>query len=201
MTELKQEITTENYDKTDPFGFLGTLSGTNLHFMNPHEDEICLDDIANALSKNCRYAGQINRFYSVAEHSVLMARYFIDKGEFQKAFTALMHDATEAYLVDVPRPIKPHLIGYIEMEERLMKVIFEKFNVQPMCKDVKELDCHIVHDEAKVLFNSIPDWVKFYRSFGIELKCWTHEQAKSEFENTYHDLMGKLIFDLDIKEK
>lgn len=186
------EITTENYDKVDSFGFLVTFSGKELHFMNPQPDEICLEDISNALSKNCRYAGQVKDFYSVAEHSILMARYFIDKGEWSKAYCALMHDATEAYLVDIPRPIKPHLKGYLEMEAVLQEVIFERFDVPDMCKDVKHLDCHIVHDEAKVLFKTAPDWIKHYESFDIELDLLTHEEAKIEFERLFHTLRRRL---------
>jgi len=190
------EITTENYDKVDSFGFLGTFSGKELHFMNPHPDEICLEDISNALSKNCRYAGQIKDFYSVAEHSILMARYFMSKGEDEKAYCALMHDGTEAYLVDIPRPIKPHLKGYLEMEAVLQEAIFKRFNVPAMCKDVKHLDCHIVHDEAKVLFKTAPDWIKHYESFDIELDLLTHEEAKIEFERLFHVLRRRL----DIQE-
>jgi uncharacterized protein len=87
-----------------------TYTGLAFWPLDPRPDEIRLVDIAHALSKLCRYGGQCLSFYSVAEHSLLVA----SKAPDHLKLVALMHDASEAYLLDIPRPIKRHLAGYAE---------------------------------------------------------------------------------------
>lgn len=172
--------------------YVYTFSGNRLHFLKPKEDEITIEDIANNLSKNCRYCGNIKEFYSVAEHSVLLAAKVLElTGDTKQALSALLHDATEAYLCDIPRPIKPHLIGYTEMESKLNDVILSKFGVDKPNDLIKYLDCNIVADEASVLFNTIPDWVNDFDYIGIELQLWDHDTAKASFIDMYNLLKGE----------
>ena len=100
------------YGNVEPF--ITTFSGKELTFLSPEEDQIELDDICNNLSKICRFNGNIKHFYSVAEHCALLAQKVLEEtGDTEQALTALMHDASEAYLCDIPRPIKPHLDNYM----------------------------------------------------------------------------------------
>tara|TARA_R110002153_G_scaffold58217_2_gene159660 strand:+ start:2249 stop:2779 length:531 start_codon:yes stop_codon:yes gene_type:complete len=171
------------------FDFTHTFSGKHLTFLDPKEDQIVLEDIANSLSKNCRYCGAVNKFYSVAEHSVLIAEKVLALGgDKQEALGALMHDASEAYLSDIPRPIKPHLVGYQEMEDRLSKVIFSKFKLEPITERVLHLDYNIVADEAKVLFNNVPEWVSHYEEIGVEVLGLGYEESSALFLETYYKL-------------
>lgn len=169
------------------FDYIGTFTGKHLHFLNPNPEEVCIEDIANALGNCCRYSGHVKRFYSVAEHSIIMANYVYNEtrnAEF--ALTALMHDATEAYLVDVPRPIKPHLEGYMDIEESLSNVIFEKFNIQPMGEYIHYLDTNIVRNEAEILFKDIPDWVQYYEKIpNVELLNLSPSEAGKLFMETF----------------
>jgi 5'-deoxynucleotidase YfbR-like HD superfamily hydrolase len=82
--------------------FIQTLSGKRFDYINSTADDVDIEDIANALSNICRFAGHVPEFYSVAQHSVLCSQ--IVPPEF--AFEALMHDAAEAYCQDIPQPLK-----------------------------------------------------------------------------------------------
>lgn len=96
--------------KFKPTGVIQTASGEAYEFENPDPAAVKLEDIAHALSNMCRFAGHTKRFYSVAEHCVLVSRILEAEGEteaWQKI--GLLHDAHEAYVWDCPRPLKPLL--------------------------------------------------------------------------------------------
>lgn len=114
-----------------------TQSGKVLDLEDPQPEDICISDIAAGLSKICRFGGQINTFYSVAQHSLFchdQARRPYDK------FAMLMHDASEAYLGDVPSPLKALLPDYREIEARLQKVICDKYGIIAMPHNAKSID-------------------------------------------------------------
>lgn len=102
-----------------------TFSGKRFDITTVDPSMICLADIAHALSNICRYNGHCSRFYSVAEHSVRLVMVAPDP----VAAIALLHDATEAYMCDIPRPIKilPEMEAYREYEDRLNVAIMTKF--------------------------------------------------------------------------
>jgi hypothetical protein len=112
--------------------WLQTYTGIKFYPLDPKPEEVDINDVAHALSLLCRYGGHCREFYSVAEHS-FHASYLVPP---EHALTALMHDATEAYLVDVPRPIKKYLTNYVEIEDELWRVIAGKWGmpaVMPQC--------------------------------------------------------------------
>lgn len=115
-----------------------TQSGIYMNVFKPTMDMICIEDIAHALSYQCRFGGHLPLFFSVAQHS-LNCSYLIEDKELKLA--ALLHDASEAYLLDIPRPIKNNLSNYKEIEDGLMKLIAEKFEFEyPLHKEVKDVD-------------------------------------------------------------
>ena len=105
-----------------------TFTGRHFPITTATVDDICIEDIAHGLSNCCRYAGQCEPFYSVAEHSVRMAEHL----SYNKPamLLALLHDAAEAYLGDMTTTVKMLLPLYKEMEDYLQAVIFEKFGVR-----------------------------------------------------------------------
>ena len=96
--------------------------------LDPRIEEITIEDIAHSLSLQCRWNGHCREFYSVAQHCVLVAQE-AQEIEPRAALWGLMHDATETYLTDVPRPLKPLLQGYKEAEDALALSIIDKFNI------------------------------------------------------------------------
>ncbi|MHB1302636.1 MAG: hypothetical protein ACYCZB_04055 [Acidiphilium sp.] len=99
-------------------------SGAEFDFLDPWNSEFTLDDVANALGKICRYSGQCSDFYSVAEHSLLVSQEAVG---FE--LEALMHDAAEAFLGDVTRPLKQLLPQYKEIERNVESAIYSRFNI------------------------------------------------------------------------
>ena len=109
-----------------------TFTGQEIDPLNPAPEQINIVDIAHALSFIPRFNGHSQRFFSVAEHSLHCyeeARKAFP-GDFELQLTALMHDASVAYLLDVPTPVKQRMNGYVLAESRLMIMIAEKFDFE-----------------------------------------------------------------------
>jgi hypothetical protein len=131
-----------------------TRSGRLIDFSNPDAASIDPFDIALGLSKSCRFNGQIDGFYSVAQHSVMVASRLPEE---LKA-VGLLHDASEAYMADIVRPAKNLIDDYMGVEECLMEAIFDRFKLDiNMLKHVLvvEADNRALMTERKFL---IPDW-------------------------------------------
>lgn len=123
---------------------------------------IDINDIAHSLANQCRFNGHTEGYYSVARHSVLVAQY-IDRKHSDKALslTALLHDASEAYLCDIPRPLKHQTLmrGYRAAEERLQAEILSEFNAPAMNDLIHEADNEILNIElnyGRYHFDSTP---------------------------------------------
>jgi len=140
-----------------------TASGVMFHFMDPKPEQIVLEDVALALSRTCRYGGHTKRFYSVAEHTILMADWVLDQpwGDYKKALTALHHDDAEAYIGDLPRPCKQNIPQFKAIETGIDKVLAERFSLEyPFEPWLKTADTAILIDErAQVMNKSGNTWV------------------------------------------
>lgn len=153
-----------------------------MNVFEPTLDMICIEDIAHALSNMGRFGGHLPKFYSVAQHST-MCSYNVTKG---KELEALMHDASEAYILDIPTPIKRKLTNYKEIEDRLMALIAEKFGFAwPLCEDIKKVDADMLDFEWNYLMLGKP------MDEGYEFYIETHEEAKAEFLRRFYELTEK----------
>ncbi len=129
-----------------------TRSGIKFHPIHPAIEEIDLLDIAHGLAKTARFNGHTFEFYSVAQHSVIVSHHV----PAEHALAALLHDASEAYIGDLIRPVKiqPELEGFRTIEDNLMRVICEYFNVPwPLAPCVKEADNITLYTEDRDLRN------------------------------------------------
>lgn len=189
--------------------WIQTYSSRQFWAMDPRPEDFNIIDIAHALSLICRFNGHCIRFYSVAEHSILMAIHFIRKGDYANALWALLHDGTEAYLCDIPRPIKPYLNGYREVEDKLMSLISESFKLNgvTMPKAVKDVDYAILFAEAAQNMGPAPTaWNSPVDALDVKLQYWTPEQAERNFLHVFDVLTNpnaeidyELIFTNDNK--
>jgi len=133
--------------------WIQTFSGKKFSFNPIDPKQICLVDIAHALSYTCRYGGHCHKFYSVAEHSMLIAGHFLQMGRQDLADQALLHDATEAYIGDMVRPFKELVPQFNDFEQNLAKVIGHKYSVPLYLNPlVKEADTRILLNEKNFLF-------------------------------------------------
>jgi hypothetical protein len=118
-----------------------TYTGLYFNILEPTEDMICIEDIAHSLSMQCRFAGHLPVFYSVAKHSLMCVNAVSE----QNKLAALLHDASEAYLLDIPSPIKPHINNYKEIENNIMKLIAKKFGfLYPLVQEVRDIDATVL---------------------------------------------------------
>lgn len=110
--------------------WLPTYSGRHIDILEPREDDVCLMDIAHHLAEEPRFGGGLIRHYGVAEHSVRMMLLMKYWGEGVESLReTLFHDATEAYLKDLPRPIKILIPQYRELEEKHRLVIYHRYRL------------------------------------------------------------------------
>lgn len=170
--------------------FLQTRSGDFLDFRNPDPNTIHIEDIAHALALTCRYNGHTPYPYSVAQHCVLASRVAPPGLELQ----ALMHDAQEAYIGDMPTPLKKLLPGYQMIEFKLEDVIRKKFDLPAEFDPrVKEIDTRMLATEAAAfgfkLWVSIQD-VEPYPA--LPIAQWSWHLAKCKFLDRFEELTGTL---------
>jgi hypothetical protein len=168
--------------------FIKTFTGKRFDYLNISVDNIDIIDIAHGLSHLCRFAGHVKEFYSVAQHSVLCAKVAKDiYNDPILAMYALMHDASEAYCIDVPRPLKKMLSNYEDIESRVQEGVLEKFSLndysmyKPM---VKEIDNRMLITEANLLLTGgttgFTDPIAEPYS-EIEITPWSSESSKRMF--------------------
>jgi hypothetical protein len=157
------------------------------------KSEFDIQDIANALSKQCRFNGHCSEFYSVAEHCY-WASYYINDNRYMRE--ALMHDASEAYIGDIPRPIKYAIPGLAEYEETLHAAIFKHFDLQyPMPDAVHDIDDRLLVTEVLHLKPDvdISTWGLDKVRPIIDMKiiaCWTPAKAEEMFLRRFNTLFN-----------
>lgn len=164
--------------------WMQTYTGKRFYPMDPQPDEIDPEDIAHALSLLCRYGGHLDRFYSVAEHCVLMSEWMENEGMKRHALTALLHDATEAYVVDVPRPLKRYLPDYRAIEQSVWNAICLKFRVAgDLPGVVKEADTRILLTERDALMSrTVFSWsMDGWEPLDVQITGWEPAEAERRY--------------------
>ena len=171
-----------------------TFSGRYVQPLNLRHEDVCIEDIAHALSNQARFSGHTSEFYSVGQHSVhtYTVTYTI-VGDDRHGLSALLHDATETYLQDCARPLKEHpdFQAYREAEQRAEKVIAEVFNIpypHPPC--VKEADTILLASERRDLMPPNGQWevTQSVEPVVWTIRPWTPKRAKETFLFCYHHI-------------
>jgi hypothetical protein len=163
------------------------FSGVYFDFEAPETSAFTIEDIAHGLAMTCRFAGQCIRHYSVAQHSVHVSQIVPAKD----AYAGLMHDAPEAFVHDISKPLKVMLPDYRPIEKRVEGAIFSRFGVpNPLPPSIKEADIRMLVTEQHQLMRNRDDWL--YARGRQPLDCviptWSPEQAKAEFLARFAEL-------------
>lgn len=168
-------------------GHIVTYTGRTIEPLHPDPAQISIEDIAHALSNVCRFTGHVRKFYSVAQHSVLCSLIVPQ----HLSFTALLHDASEAYLSDVARPIKSQSeFGdvYKLFEHRLERAIAQRFAITyPYPAEIKWADEVLLRTEQRDL---MPNTLRFPGDdyLWAPIEPWLPEEAEAHFLSRFYDL-------------
>lgn len=172
----------------DSYTWMQTSSNSEVDFTAEHWIALPIEDIANALANTCRYNGHCSRFFSVAEHSVLMSRLVRP----ELALAALLHDASEAYVGDIPRPLKRVMgTAFKDMERKAMRAVAQRYGVTMHDlehPEIKALDKKILADEAAALMPRHAFWDQFTERTGVEIAGWNPAEAREKFLQRYAEL-------------
>ncbi|HNQ22161.1 MAG TPA: phosphohydrolase [Phycisphaerae bacterium] len=135
--------------------WIQTYTGRRVDPFNLQPQDVVIEDIAHALSLIARFGGHCARFYSVAQHSLIVS--VCAPNEYQ--LWGLLHDAAEAYLGDIPRPIKRRLPGFLDVEDKVLRAIATRFGLYwPMPDIIKQLDTSALRFEAGALMGNTRGW-------------------------------------------
>lgn len=170
----------------DQHAFIVTRSGIRFDMLSPRAEDVRIDDIAHALSNLCRFTGHTYVFYSVAEHSWLVSCHCNPA----HALEGLLHDAAEAYINDLSRPLKhhPQMSVYRDIEARIQGAIRQRFGLPSTpTKHIKDIDNMIVCDEGIVLMAE-SGWTKGHARLGIDEFGMSPAQAETAFMMRYQEL-------------
>lgn len=164
-------------------------SGAYFDLADPQPDQFTIEDIAGALSKICRFGGQCDKFYSVAEHS-----YHCSMFCEAMPLACLLHDAAEAFVGDMVKPLKIMMPAYSEVERRVEAVIAAKYGVNFYHPAVEKVDHAMLIAERRALFSKDSvTWAGentvtvIYPSFS----CWLHHDAEVMFIRRFFELGGE----------
>lgn len=125
-----------------PNGFISTFSGRSLSLLNPDPKSIVLDDIARGLANKGYFGGQTPKFYSIAQHSLLVYQLvYLSGADREESRAALLHDGAEGFINDMLKPLKVMLPVYCEVEEKISRAIFTRFDIDyDLIKRIKPAD-------------------------------------------------------------
>lgn len=187
--DLAQQMVNDNTNGN----WIQTFSCKKFYIENPKPEDICIEDIAHALSMICRFTGHTKEFYSVSTHSLYVSKMCSKENQLY----GLLHDATEAYIQDLNRPVKrmTQLAGYREVEHNLHKVICNKFGLpetEPI--EVKTVDTKMLATEALQFMAPLhKDWSKQgLEAFDIVIEAATPKVAKHLFLARFYELTTNL---------
>lgn len=177
---------------TDRGPYTGTWLRGRFYPLDPRPEEVKIEDIAAGLSKQCRFNGHIDRFYSVAEHSVIASTLTTD---IHLAKWLLMHDAPEAYIGDMVRPLKAVIPQFQEIEDRIMTAIAERVGLDgDMPAEVKTIDNIMCSTEKRDLIPGSPPWKGMppaIQGMVIPEREVRPEEARIMFMRRFHELFDR----------
>ena len=180
-----------------PGPYLQTVSGRWVNPFDPDPSQLDAGDIARALANQCRFGGHSRVFYSVAQHSVIVSELVEQRGgDVEDVFAALMHDATEAYLGDMPHPLKhrsPLGAAFKDAEDHLERALHERFGIKPDVLEIKRADRALLATERRAF--SSEDWhwpeLEGVEPLDLELTAWSPDEAAQAFAERYAELEAR----------
>lgn len=189
------------------YDFISTQNVPKFYFLNPKPEDIHIFDIAHALSLVCRFGGHCSVFYSVAEHSIIVADILEQEGASKLTVLAgLLHDAEEAYLPDIPHPIKQVIPAFKKLYAPIQDAIVRRFGL--VSKDIRhdgydydhidDIDHRLVITEAKALGVWNENWEAEGAPLKYQLHLWKSDDAEDLFLRNFLEL-GEAVYEYKLR--
>ena len=171
-----------------------TYSGRKFDPMQMTPGDVYIEDIAHALSLLCRGGGQLTYFYSVGQHSLNCAAEAQARGWSERQQLAcLLHDASEGYISDIIRPVKIYLTNYLEIEDQIMSVIWQHFQLEltpEEHKKWKQIDDEILDSELKEMFSGEAERIPVPLRSTPDFSERPHGEVEEEFIRIAEELLN-----------
>ena len=178
-----------------PDGWIDTWSGKRFFPLRPSAQEVDIGDIASSLAHQCRFGGHTREYYSVAQHCVHVAELLLNSGDPDLALWGLLHDAAEAYLLDLPRPIKraPGMELYRAAEQEVLQVVAERFCLEPhLPQAVREADERLFATEIRDLMNPrMREYTPLVQPLFETTVPWPPAVARVRYLEMFNDLQKR----------
>lgn len=168
-------------------------SGRFYDYLDPKNNDFTIEDVALSLSNICRYGGQVTKFYSVAQHA-WHASYH---GDQRYALDKLCHDNVEAFMCDIPTPLKALLPEYKTLERTHEAEMFNRLGLEyPMHPSVHEADAAMLAAEVRDLKPPSAHWdfLKDVTPADVHITPWTSDKARRMYLARFYELMGNRVF-------
>ena len=191
--------------------WIETFSGIQFWSLDPKREDVKIEDIAHSLCHLCRFAGHSKTFYSVGRHSEncrrvaeRLTRDLSLSDSYRLQLLALIHDAAEAYIGDLPRPIKQFIPQFKEIEQSVEAIVYEALGIEPPTEDearfVKNIDNYMLCIEGRILTRNMHNWTDLIiEDCPLQLEeedhnyeYFTPHYTDSEFVATFNRLMEHL---------
>ena len=170
--------------------YVSTFLGNRFYPLTPRIDHIAIEDIAHGLAYQCRFNGQTHEFYSVAQHSLIVASLV----PTDLRLAALLHDAAEAYLGDMVKPLKVLMPAFAAIEDQVSAMIASAFGVDfSDYAPIKRADLIALATEKRDLMpHSTERWTYLdgIRPLPQRIVAMSPDQAKREFLGEFTRLGG-----------
>lgn len=168
-------------------GCFRTLTGLKFSLTDPKPEMITIEDIAAGLAHKGHYSGLTPKYFSIAEHCLLTERLFANTGDledYELRLIALLHDASEAYIGDIIRPLKDLVPEFRNIENKIHEAIFKKFDLPiERLSEIKEFDNQSQDLEARVFYSN---------GEHSAIRYLSPERAKAEFRLRFNFLKNKI---------
>lgn len=184
--------------------YITTYTGEHFFPLEPDGEKLKIEDIAHALSLLCRGNGHVTHFFSVGQHCIHCALEAQARGYSRAVCLAcLLHDGSEAYLSDVPRPFKKTLPSYQRLEEQFLSILYRRFLGRDLRADekklVKEIDDDMLYFDLKELLGETPDQEPPVMKSSFSLDYVPFEEVERKYLELYRLFKPETV--ADIREK
>jgi uncharacterized protein len=174
--------------------FIMTNNGVLVNVFDLKEGNILIEDVAHALSNICRWNGHSKFHYSVAQHSIMVSKQMKELGfSAMNQLFGLLHDGSEAYICDIPKPVKANLPDYIELEKKVQGFVYKELIGRSPNQSEKNLlnivDTDVLYKEANEITNHSGAWFDKIPSVKLEVKKEEMKDVEQEFLSIYYQLL------------